>query len=62
MSHKKIAKARGRPTAGIKDLRLVKLLFLHRNQVFLAWSMTRLTTNTRTQAIEIHRPLTAPVV
>ena len=53
MSHKRLRKLVAAQTAGIEDLRLIKLLFLHRNQVLLAWSMTRLTTNARTQAIEI---------
>src|SRR5919206_4231947 len=38
--------------ARIEDLRLVKLLRLHGEQMFLAWSMTGLATNTPTQAIE----------
>ena len=35
---------RAEPT-GIEDLRLVKFLFLHRDEMLLAWSMTRFTAN-----------------
>ena len=37
---------------GIEDLRLIQLLFLHRHEMLLAWSMTRFAFNTRSQAIE----------
>src|SRR5215204_218071 len=40
-------------TAGVENLWLFEFLLLHRNQVFLAWSMTRLASYTRTQALQL---------
>src|SRR5215213_99295 len=40
-------------TTRIEDLRLIKLLFLHRDEMFLAWSMTRFAFHARSQSIEL---------